>query len=30
MRSQQQWKKQVAAVGFEEAPDIIDDEQGLY
>jgi hypothetical protein len=27
MRSQQQWKKQVAALGFEEMPDMIDDEE---
>ncbi|KAK1765014.1 SNF2 family N-terminal domain-containing protein [Phialemonium atrogriseum] len=29
MRSQQQWKKQIAALGFEEVPDVIDDEQGV-
>ncbi|EAQ87602.1 hypothetical protein CHGG_04221 [Chaetomium globosum CBS 148.51] len=27
MRSQQRWKMQVAALGFEEAPDVIDDEE---
>jgi len=26
MRSQQQWKKQIAALGFEEIPDVIGDE----
>ena len=25
MRSQQQWKKQLAALGFDEMPDVIDD-----
>lgn len=24
MRKQQQWKKQIAAIGFEEVPDVID------
>jgi hypothetical protein len=24
MRSQQQWKKQLAAMGFEEIPDVIE------
>lgn len=27
MRSQQQWKMQLAALGFEETPDGIDDEE---
>jgi len=27
MRSQQQWKKQLAALGFEEMPDVTDDDE---
>ena len=27
MRAQQQWKMQIAALGFEETPDVIDDEE---